>query len=223
MRLISAGPGFKSLHRHVPRRHVLATRSSARAAGRAVDACSSRSPAARTRSRCCTCSASCRRDGELDGRRASAHLNHGLRRGRRTTTRLLPERSPLTLGVPFACERADVRALARDVAHLARRRRPRARYAFLERAAASSGADAIATGHTRDDQAETFLLRLIRGAGPRGLSAISPRARSRSCRPLLDVRRDEIRGVARRRAAWLPRGRIRTRDLAFRGTGSGTS
>ena len=68
----------------------------------------------------------------------------------------------------------------------------RARYAFLERAAAELSASAVATGHTLDDQAETFLLQLIRGAGPRGLSGIGPKV-GLVRRPLLDIRRDEIR------------------------------
>ena len=67
-----------------------------------------------------------------------------------------------------------------------------ARYEFLERVATELGADVIATGHTRDDQAETFLLRLLRGAGPRGLAGIHPRA-GRVVRPVLEIARDELR------------------------------
>ena len=50
----------------------------------------------------------------------------------------------------------------------------------------------MATGHTLNDQAETFLLRLLRGAGPRGLGGIHPRA-GQVIRPLLDLDRDELR------------------------------
>jgi tRNA(Ile)-lysidine synthase len=74
-----------------------------------------------------------------------------------------------------------------------------ARYALLFELAKRVGADRVATGHTRDDQAETFLLRLLRGAGLDGLGGIAPYRDSRDgiavVRPLLDVSREEIRNV----------------------------
>lgn len=65
----------------------------------------------------------------------------------------------------------------------------RARQQQLLQAAGSGGW--IATGHTADDQAETVLLRLLRGAGPHGLAAMAPR-RQRWVRPLLAVQREEV-------------------------------
>src|SRR5439155_3961093 len=67
-----------------------------------------------------------------------------------------------------------------------------ARYAGLERARLELHGDLVALGHTRDDQAETFLLRLVRGAGPRGLAGMYPR-HGAFVRPLLDCRRGELR------------------------------
>ena len=72
------------------------------------------------------------------------------------------------------------------------------RYACFERAASALGATRVATGHTQDDQAETVLLRLVRGAGSRGLSAIRPR-RGMYVRPLIDCRRADLREYLRAR------------------------
>src|SRR5262249_32664189 len=63
-----------------------------------------------------------------------------------------------------AREKRSVESAARD-----------ARHAFFEHARVALQADVVALGHTKDDQAETFLLRLLRGAGPRGLAAMHPR------------------------------------------------
>ena len=95
----------------------------------------------------------------------------------------------------------------------------RIRYDVMEQAADALGADRIAVGHTQDDQAETFLLKLIRGAGLTGLAGIHPR-RGRIIRPLLDVSRADLRSyLAGRGERWIddesnddlenPRNRIR--------------
>jgi tRNA(Ile)-lysidine synthase len=63
-----------------------------------------------------------------------------------------------------------------------------ARYAALEKAAADTGAAAVLLGHTLDDQAETVLLGLARGSGPRSLAGMPPR-RGIFTRPLLGLRR----------------------------------
>ena len=67
-----------------------------------------------------------------------------------------------------------------------------ARYEALSSAAERNGASAVLLGHTRDDQAETVLLALARGAGPRGLSGM-PHRRGLLLRPLLGVSRDDTR------------------------------
>jgi tRNA(Ile)-lysidine synthase len=132
---------------------------------------------------------------DLDGEvtlAGAAHLHHGLRGADADEDEQFCGALAARLDLPFVSERVDVAALAqrdkRSVEDAART----ARYAFLERAADRLDADVIATAHTRDDQAETFLLRLIRGAGTRGLGGIRPRA-GRVIRPLLDVGRADLR------------------------------
>ncbi|GAB3648415.1 tRNA lysidine(34) synthetase [Glycomyces tarimensis] len=73
-----------------------------------------------------------------------------------------------------------------------------ARYAALDWAAERHGARAILLGHTRDDQAETVLLALTRGAGPRGIAGMRA-VRGRYRRPLLDIGRDDTHAVCEER------------------------
>ena len=68
----------------------------------------------------------------------------------------------------------------------------RKRYEFLRRCAAIHSAQKIAIGHTMNDQAETVLMRLIRGGGSLGLSSISPARPDGVIRPLLFIRREKI-------------------------------
>ena len=120
-----------------------------------------------------------------------AHFNHQLRASAardEAFCRALAAR----LGVPFFVERADVVGLARQRRCSVEVAARRARYAFLEGARVASGARHIAVAHTRDDQAETVLLRLVRGAGTRGLRGALP-VRGAVVRPLLDCSRDELR------------------------------
>jgi tRNA(Ile)-lysidine synthase len=151
-----------------------------------------------------------------------AHLNHRLRstadRDEQFCRELAPRFNlPLVVNTVniadyAASERLSVEAAAR-----------RARYAFLHRCAADLKADRIAVGHTRDDQAETFLLKLIRGAGLTGLAGIYPR-KGAIVRPLLDVSRADLRECLKARGeSWIedetntdltnPRNRIRHRVI----------
>jgi tRNA(Ile)-lysidine synthase len=74
----------------------------------------------------------------------------------------------------------------------------RARHAAFRAVARRIGAQRVATAHTADDQAETVLMRLLEGAGPRGLAGIAP-VRDALIRPLLGVRRTTIEGHLRAR------------------------
>jgi tRNA(Ile)-lysidine synthase len=122
---------------------------------------------------------------------AIAHLHHGLRgEAADADERFCREVAP-RLGVPFVVEHADVGRLARDARWSIEHAGHVARARFYGRAMEETGATLVATGHTRDDQAETVLLRLLRGAGTRGLGGIHPR-RGRVVRPLLGVTRAEI-------------------------------
>ena len=122
----------------------------------------------------------------------AAHLNHLLRGADADQDEAFCAALAARLNIPFVAERIDVAELARREKRSVEDAARLARYAFLERAADRLGADEIAVAHTRDDQAETFLLRLLRGSGTRGLGGIHPRA-GRVVRPLLDIEREDLR------------------------------
>ena len=73
----------------------------------------------------------------------------------------------------------------------------RARYEFFRRATENESVDCVATAHTADDQAETVLAHILRGTGLAGLGGIHPKTSDGIVRPLLDVRRDELRKYLR--------------------------
>ena len=125
----------------------------------------------------------------------AAHFNHQLRGAEADADESFCRDLAAGTGIPFLAGRADVAARARESGRSLEDAARQARYEFLNEAADSAGADAIAVGHSLDDQAETFLLRLIRGAGPAGLAGIRPRA-GRVVRPLLDISRAELRQYA---------------------------
>jgi tRNA(Ile)-lysidine synthase len=122
---------------------------------------------------------------------ALAHVNHQLRPTAARDAdfcRGLADR----LGLPIRIESVDVRSYAASQRLSIEDAARRLRYECLRRLALDVHADRVAVGHTRDDQAETFLLKLIRGAGMAGLGGIYPQ-RGEIIRPLLEVSRSELR------------------------------
>jgi len=124
-----------------------------------------------------------------------AHLHHGLRGRDADRDELFVRNYCKEHRLPFVAERVDVRALAAKKSLSLETAARMARYAFLRRCAKKISADTIALGHHADDQVETFLMRLVRGAGVRGLRGMLP-VRSEGdvtiIRPLLCLWRSEI-------------------------------
>ncbi|TMA53895.1 MAG: tRNA lysidine(34) synthetase TilS [Deltaproteobacteria bacterium] len=117
----------------------------------------------------------------------AAYVDHGLRgtEGAAECARVAALAGQL--GVPFVSRTV---AVPPGTGREARARH--ARYAALADMAAEVGAGRIATGHTQDDQAETLVFRLLRGAGRRGLGGMRS-ARGRLFRPMLDITRTDVR------------------------------
>jgi len=120
-----------------------------------------------------------------------AHLNHMLRKGEAELDVKFVESLAQKLIIPVSVEAVDISAQAGEeklgIEEMARK----ARYAFFERIAAKIGANKIAVGHTADDNVETFLMRLLRGSGLKGLCGIPPK-RGTIVRPLIRIWRRQI-------------------------------
>ena len=119
-----------------------------------------------------------------------AHLNHNLRGSASDEDEEFVRDLAHRFGTRFICERIpaeDVKTGGSGLENWARERR----YAFLSRTAFSVHSQKVALGHTVNDQAETFLMRLFRGSGSVGLSAMSYK-RDVFIRPLLAIQRPEI-------------------------------
>lgn len=121
----------------------------------------------------------------------AAHLNHGIRGASADADEEFVRGLCELYGVPLYRGRADVPSLARSQGQTLEQAGRTARYGFLEEARRYFDADVIAVAHHMDDQAETVLLHLVRGAGLAGLTGMKPK-RGRIIRPLLSLRRSEI-------------------------------
>lgn len=136
------------------------------------------------------------------------HLNHRLRGKESDADECFVRELAAQYSLEAVIESEDVAALA-SLFHLSLEAAGRrARYAFFQRAAAALRLNCVATAHTRDDQAETVLLRLLRGAGTSGLAGIHSSfdlgniaeevpsneglSRPRIVRPFLSTTRQEV-------------------------------
>jgi tRNA(Ile)-lysidine synthase len=118
---------------------------------------------------------------------AVLHINHKLRGEESDADENFVRHLAQSLDLPF-----HVAALSPKDGNLEQEAR-RLRYQFFQDCIEKQICDCVATGHTLDDQAETVLFRFLRGSGTAGLSGIRPETANHVIRPLLQLRRDEIR------------------------------
>jgi tRNA(Ile)-lysidine synthase len=135
---------------------------------------------------------------ELGLATAVLHINHKLRGDESDADEAFVRALAENAGLPFHA--APLPPGGGNTEQEARR----LRYAFFADCIAAGFCDCVATGHTLDDQAETVLFRFLRGSGSAGLSGIRPSTADGVIRPLLKLRRSEIR-------AWLTH-----RDIVWR-------
>ena len=120
-----------------------------------------------------------------------AHFEHGIRGETSLQDAAFVRSFALRYGLPFELGSANVPQMARTEGISIETAARECRYRFLREAAQKYGGALIATAHHADDQAETVLMRLLRGTGVTGLAAMRPRL-GNIIRPLLGIRRSEI-------------------------------
>src|SRR5215813_14071817 len=120
-----------------------------------------------------------------------AHVNHQLRGEEAEQDALFVEQQAARLGLPFHQTCVEVKALQQSSRISVQQAARQLRYRFLYALQQALNATRIALGHTADDQAETLLMRLVRGSGPAGFAGI-PAVRLPFIRPLISVSRPTI-------------------------------
>lgn len=151
---------------------------------------------------------------ELSPRLVVAHLNHCLRGAESDADERFCQALAGRYSLPFHSRRCDVAALARTRGLGLEDAGRRARMAFLDQLRTSRGGAAIALAHHADDQAETVLMRLLRGSGATGLAGMRFKTDDGRIRPLLSSSRSDI--LAHLSARGLPyREDASNRDTAF--------
>lgn len=130
----------------------------------------------------------------------AAHLHHGQRE---EADEELSKCAAFAqqLGVPFVSGRANIPQMCKELKIGIEEAGRLARYEFFQSTANQTGANLIATAHTRDDNIETVLLNLTRGTGLAGLGGI-PARRENLVRPLLPFSREETRAYCKEHGLW---------------------
>jgi tRNA(Ile)-lysidine synthase len=132
-----------------------------------------------------------------------AHLNHGIRGAEAARDARFVERFARGLGLPCVVQEQDVPAYRRLRSCSLQEAARDVRYRFLEDVRGTVGAAKVALGHNADDQAETVMLWLLRGAGLKGLGGMPPVRNGVIIRPLIETTRKEIETY------------LRTKGIAF--------
>jgi tRNA(Ile)-lysidine synthase len=134
-----------------------------------------------------------------DLRLGVVHIDHGIRGAASIGDADFVGLLAASCELPFHVRKADVLAIEGNLEEAARN----VRQAFYAELIAAGAIDRVATGHTRSDQAETVLYRILRGSGLTGLAGILPVTHAGLVRPLLEIDRSEIEDwLLRHEIAW---------------------
>ena len=125
-----------------------------------------------------------------------SHVNHGLRGAESDEDVEFVREAARQLGFSFECARVDTEAFRKKRGLSLEDAARELRYGFFNEILAKRSAQRIATAHTLNDQAETVIMRLIRGSGSQGLAGIRPSV-GNIIRPLINVTKVEAREYLR--------------------------
>lgn len=132
-----------------------------------------------------------------------AHLNHGIRDDEAKRDSDFVKETAKSLGLTFVYGEVDTLKFKEESTLSLEDAARTLRYKFFNQVLNKHYATKIATAHTRDDQAETVLMRLLRGSGSKGLSGIPPVSNS-IVRPLIDTSRSEVEEYLRsKKVEWV--------------------
>ncbi|MDI1472408.1 MAG: tRNA lysidine(34) synthetase TilS [Thermodesulfovibrio sp.] len=122
---------------------------------------------------------------------SASYIDHGLRPNETPKEIEFCQKICNDLDLPFYTKSVDVREFAKQEKINLQESARILRYGALDQISLNIKADKIAVAHNADDQAETVIMRLLRGSGPAGLSGIPP-VRKKIIRPLIEIERVEI-------------------------------
>ena len=134
----------------------------------------------------------------------AVYVDHGLRPEETPAEAEFAKKTAENCGAGFYAEKIDVLSYCKKEGLGKQEAARTLRYEVYERLAAQIGANRIALGHTADDQVETFFMRLLRGAGRKGLSGIPPVRKIKGktiIRPLIGTSRAAIEEFLRQEGA----------------------
>lgn len=146
-----------------------------------------------------------------------AHLDHMLRDKDSLQDLLFAQRLSEKLKIPFYYKQIDIKKIKVNASLEETARK--ARQDFLFKVAEKTKSSKIALGHTKDDQAETILMRLLRGAGLYGLSAILPKRKISKytlIRPIIEINKSEVLRYLQAKKIPYRLDRTNKEDLYFR-------
>ena len=121
-----------------------------------------------------------------------AHINHGLRGEAADSDEAFVKALCVNMGIDFYSKKFDVARLAEENKITCEEAGRNVRYSFFEEIKTKYGYNKVATAHNKNDNAETVLMRIIRGTGIDGLAGIPYIRNDGVIRPILDISREQV-------------------------------